>query len=556
MLVLGLAFVLVLGGGGYLAWRLMTREPPTPVVSPAISQEAIAAPTVTPAPAKPPPILITAPEPPPEVKREPPPPPPPPVVMAPAPPLPAIPPPPSPSPPPTAPTVAVAAPPPPAPPVVVVAPVPEPPPSPVVAPVPEPPPPPVAAADPPPPPPAPEPAVVVAAADPNAPPVPPTPSPEPPRDQADWLKDAKAGCAMWVPAWMRSPPYILKWSGPCRNGRAEGEGEATLLVHPQDHSPKTLKGRFQDGVFVGARPIPFPFSRLPGNDFLVALGDGGVTGAELWLQQRFGNDGGLTLCDDYAPQVLAVAPPSLSAIDEPAMKSFLAAAARAGLAACPKSRRAQVTVVSWDYRRRVDTNRSVFEPVLASAEVEPSEREPRLSGYRNDQAEAETRRQRAEQQRARQREREARTAETRIAFDRFAAENGVTRWVKPEQIDFNPFRWQQTVVAFRAQLVRMLSATTALATGEGGAMLVVAGVPPDLLDGSKAMIVAARVSGRRPATLTDSAGVARVAELLHVDLVRAYRCAAPGCGELLGWIGPDPNRFPWGGDPASFPKSD
>lgn len=531
MLVLGLALVLVLGGGGYLAWRLMTREPPAPIAS----QEAMAAPAVAPEPAKPqlpkpPPVVITAPEPP-AVKQEPPPP----VVMAPAPPLPAI-------------------PPPPPPPAVLAAPPPEPPPSPVAAPAPEPPTPPVAAADPSTP--APVPTVVVAAADPNAAPVPLAPLPEPPRDQADWLKDAKAGCAIWVPAWMRYPPYLLKWSGPCQNGRAEGEGEATLLVHPQDHSPKTLKGRFQDGVFVGARPIPFPFSRLPGNDFLVALGDGGVTGAELWLQQRFGSDGGLELCDDYAPQVVAVAPPSLSAIDEPAMKGFLAAAARAGLAACPKSRRAQVTVVSWDYRRRVDTNRSVFEPVLASAEVEPSEREPRLSGYRNDQAEAETKRQRAEQQRQRQREREARTAETRVAFDRFAAENGVTRWVKPEQIDFNPFRWQQTVVAFRAQLVRMLSATTALATGEGGAMLVVAGVPPDLLDGSKAMIVAARVSGRRPATLTDSAGVARVAELLHVDLVRAYRCAAPGCAELLGWIGPDPNRFPWGGDPASFPKSD
>lgn len=377
--------------------------------------------------------------------------------------------------------------------------------------------------------------------------------PEPPLTQAGFLRDARNGCRVWVPAWLRGGRFELDWSGPCEAGRANGEGVATIKVMPQDHTPRVLRGHFRDGVFLGDKPFANEMVKLPMGDFLIAIPNGGLIGAEFWIHQIFGSDAAVELCDRNTQTVIAVAPAHLSATDEAAVKRFLGQAALAFRGVCATASRVRVQVVPFNYNRAIDVNRTVFRPEIASAEVYGlAEGKTELTSYRNDAAAAEERKHRAERSQQRREEYSAHAARTRDAFKAFTAQAGIASWVKAEQVEANPFRWQNKVVGLRVDFLRMVSASMALVAGEKGDRLLLTGVPIDLFSGPAMVVIAGRVGARLATQVPERDGSTRTMSLVQLALVKAHPCAAKGCMDLFEWLGHDYEKFPWGGDQAQY----
>ena len=377
--------------------------------------------------------------------------------------------------------------------------------------------------------------------------------PQPPPDQAGWLRDARNGCRVWVPAWLRGGRFELHWSGPCQAGRAEGQGVATIKVMPQDHSPRQLRGHFRDGVFLGDAPFANEIVKLPMSDVLIALPTGGLIGAEFWLHQIFASDASIALCDRHDPSVIAVAPAHLSALDEDGVKRFMRRAAEAARAACATAGRARVRVVPFNYSRAIDGNRTAFRPEIASAEVYGlNEGKAELTSYRNDAAAAEERRRRAERSQQRRQDYAEHAAKTREAFRAFTAQAGVVNWVKAEQVEANPFRWQNKVVGMRVDFLRMISPSMALVAGQKGDRLLLTGVPTDLFTGPAMVVVAGRVGPRLATQVPERDGSNRTMSLVQLALVKAHPCTLRGCMDLFEWLGHDFEKFPWGGDQSQF----
>ena len=59
----------------------------------------------------------------------------------------------------------------------------------------------------------------------------------------DWIADAKTGCKVWNPA--PEGDETVRWSGPCKNGYADGMG--TLLWTENGQPAEKFVGAYQGG---------------------------------------------------------------------------------------------------------------------------------------------------------------------------------------------------------------------------------------------------------------------------------------------------------------------
>jgi hypothetical protein len=61
--------------------------------------------------------------------------------------------------------------------------------------------------------------------------------------KGDWIADAKTGCTVWNP--VPQPEDAIKWSGDCKNGKANGQG--SLEWYTDNELQSTITGVLQDG---------------------------------------------------------------------------------------------------------------------------------------------------------------------------------------------------------------------------------------------------------------------------------------------------------------------
>jgi hypothetical protein len=231
---------------------------------------------------------------------------------------------------------------------------------------------------------------------------------EPKRGEGRFLHDPESGARIWVSG--GCPQDHLTYRGGMKNGLAHGEGEAVLRVGRADHSPSRIDGQFRDGIFMGNDPFPNQIVVLLPGDFLIRLPCSRGDGTELWvhggfetdcLQLRLGQKG-------YPPRLLAVAPPGLPAVEEDAVRELMQQAYDSYGKSVEPVREAWVQVVPREHVRKADDNRTVFEPVMAVAQISGgSGREVQFSGYQNPEAKEAERRKKAERREAaRRREQE------------------------------------------------------------------------------------------------------------------------------------------------------
>ncbi len=231
---------------------------------------------------------------------------------------------------------------------------------------------------------------------------------EPKRGEARFLHDPESGARIWVSG--GCPQDHFAYSGGMRSGLAHGEGEAVLRVGPADHSPRRVQGQFRDGIFMGNDPFPNRIVALLSGDFLIQLPCSRGDGAEFWVQTGFETD-----ClqlrlgqKGYPPNLLVVAPSGLQAIEEGSVRDLMKQAYESYCSSCEPVREAWVRVVPRKYFFKPDYNRTLFEPVMATAQVSGGPgKEVQFYNYQNPEAkEAEGRRKAKQREEARKREEE------------------------------------------------------------------------------------------------------------------------------------------------------
>ncbi|MFH1336736.1 MAG: hypothetical protein ABII96_09490 [Candidatus Zixiibacteriota bacterium] len=230
----------------------------------------------------------------------------------------------------------------------------------------------------------------------------------PKRGEARFLHDSESGARIWVSG--GCPQDYLTYRGGMRNGLAHGEGEAVLRVGRMDHSPRRIQGQFRDGIFMGNDPFPNRIIALLPGDFLIHLPSSPGDDAEFWIHKRFLPDGlELALGNrGYPPYLLVVAPQGLSATEEDAIRDLMRRAYNTYCMSCQPVREAWVQVVPRKHVRKIDNNQTVFEPLMAIAQVaKVSSGEMQFYHYQNPEAKAAEQRRKAKQrEEARRREQE------------------------------------------------------------------------------------------------------------------------------------------------------
>ncbi len=341
-----------------------------------------------------------------------------------------------------------------------------------------------------------------------------------------------AACQVWVPLQLHAPDYVPRYTGACKDGKANGRGSLQWLYAYAEMKPKTTwQGFFQDGVYVGDTALNHPVDPQPrSNDYWVHLG--AIGAGEVILIAQNDNDGRMDLC---APSLVAVSlNGKVQPADDAAVKQAMKDAATRVQVACPQPRHngTQINVYTEPYR--LDANNRRPQPV---ADANMNWSDGSLSGYSNRAAnEAKSR----ENTNARN----AKAVASRARFDEFTRRNGITSWVTVDQLDKNPFKYEGRTVGVIVQLDRMLTANTAVVEGgmeDDGGSAQLHGITPDFPSDRKSVLLAVRV-GKREAPADNSSG-----SLLYTGLTRVAQetCARSGCYDWLEWTARDEDIH-WG----------
>jgi hypothetical protein len=346
----------------------------------------------------------------------------------------------------------------------------------------------------------------------------------------DYVPDIDGRCALWAPSMLHQREYAVRYTGACRNGRAEGRGTAEWLYRYAEMKVKaSWRGEFRNGVFLDGQEIKGWVEPVPGDRYVVAMGK--LDGAGLYFISRSPQDGPLALC--RIDRVALVLGPSADAGDDEAVRRLMEDGARFYLAACPRESRTP-SVGAFTEAIAAQPNGLLPEP-FARARYDADS--GKLSAYRNDVADqAGEARKRAAFMKAQD--------EARARFNEFSLRNGIAAWVTTRQLDENPFRWEGRTVGVIVRLERMLAPDAALVQSglrDGGRAVQLAGITPDFPESRHSVLAAVRVGTRQPAA---DGGDARIAytTLHHVD---SRVCASDGCGDWLLWARGE-RRLAWG----------
>lgn len=337
-----------------------------------------------------------------------------------------------------------------------------------------------------------------------------------------YTDDLDQRCQVWAPSMLGQRDYALRYTGGCKNGRAEGKGKAEWLYRYAEMKVKAAwEGEFRNGVFLDGQKIKGSVEPVPGDRYVVAMGS--VPGADVFFISRSPQDGPVDLC--RVDQVSLMAGPKVDMADDAVVQGMMEAAIKNYQAACPKggTRYPNVGVFTEPIKPRPN---GMLPNAAAIARYDSDS--GKLGSYSNSAAEkARQAKQQAEY--AKQQE------EARKQFQAFSRKNGIAAWVTARQLDENPFRWEGKTVGLVVRVDRMLTRDTALVQngfGDWWPGLQLTGVTPDFPDSRRSVLLAAAVGKRERLADARNNDSATFVTLHHVD---SRACERSGCSEWFTW---------------------
>jgi len=357
------------------------------------------------------------------------------------------------------------------------------------------------------------------------------------------LLDPAARCAVFAPPPIARPYPHVKWSGLCRDGLAEGKGTASFAATPTAQPSKSWQGNFRNGFFVGDAMVRGSIVPLGDRAALVELPSTAPQEGKIWLHAKLANDGApLPRCGSGTAEIAIEAAPDLSASDEPRLRRMMQRAALAYRETCPQPLGLRFVVVEAGKRDVLGTGSfgGATDVVARAALVEGAAADA-ITGFRNI-ATGESDQGRRSQQFADKRKEER--AQSRRNWQDFTRANSVALWVTPKQLDLNPFHYQGRIVALPGQFERMVAPNVALLRDRRWGLVMVSGIPNDLLTDKSTVVIAGRAAGRK--TYPNSQH-----EIANIDATAWKLCQRAGCADYLDWIDEE-KRFIWGEDQSEF----
>ncbi|MDR1995217.1 MAG: hypothetical protein LBQ25_06450 [Azonexus sp.] len=351
-------------------------------------------------------------------------------------------------------------------------------------------------------------------------------------NESGYTEDLDRRCQVWAPSMLTPYDHALRYSGGCRDGKAEGQGKAEWLYRYADMKVKAAwEGEFRNGVFLDGQKIKGTVEPLPGDRYVIAMGQSG--GTNLHFISRSRQDGPPVLCQ---VELVALQPNGkVDLSDDDAARQLLEAGARTYLAACPKITRSP-DIGIFDQALQPRANGMLPNPVVRARYDSES---GKLNGYSNEPA-------RQAQQARQQAEHAEKQAAARQRFMDLSRQYGVATWITPRQLDENPFRWEGRTVGLIVRLERMLTRDTALVRGTQRdywwAPLQLTGVNPDFPDSKRSVLLVARVGKRE----RSADGRDEEANYLTVQHVAHRLCERDGCADWLLWWRGDNDELVWG----------
>lgn len=338
----------------------------------------------------------------------------------------------------------------------------------------------------------------------------------------------EAGCKVWGPSSLTTSDYVPRYSGGCKDGRAQGKGKLEWLLRYAELKPKAIwDGYFENGVFTGDKPSIGHIDPMPGDQYLVRLG-ALSGGAQLTLIDTSPQTGPMVLCPARS---LAVSVDSATATDDDAVRRAMQSAAQRYRLVCPAAL-GNPLLEAYDVPIEINDKGRIPQSIARARMEWPGSD---ISAYNNSASDA---------LRARQRMGAAqdRLQKSHEQFDAFSRQNGITSWVTAEQLDANPFKYEGKVVGIVVAMDRMLTRDRALVdngTSDGQGTVQIEGITPEFPDRDHPVLVAAR-AGKR--TAVQEAGGE---QYTSIQKLAVLPCALSDCSDLLGWQR-GASRIRWG----------
>jgi hypothetical protein len=357
--------------------------------------------------------------------------------------------------------------------------------------------------------------------------------------------DPAARCGVFAPPQIARPYPQMKWTGPCRDGLAEGKGTASFAATPQSQPNKTWSGNFRNGFFLGEATVRGAIVPFGDRAALIELPHNAPQDGKLWLHARLPSDGGaLPRCGVGTAEIAIEAPHDLAVNDEARLRRMMQRAALAYREACPSPLELRLAVVAADKRDALSVGS--FEgatEVIARAALAEGAAADAIHNFRNvatNESDQGRRTKAIEDRRKQER------ASSRRNWQDFTRANAVALWVTPRQLDTNPFHYQGKIVALPGQFERMVAPGTALLRDRRWGLVLVSGLPNDLLTDKATVVIAGRASGRKSPPNSRQ-------EIASIDATGWKLCQRAGCADYLEWID-DEKKFAWGEDQSEFLK--
>lgn len=348
---------------------------------------------------------------------------------------------------------------------------------------------------------------------------------------SDYAKDINGRCEVWGPSMLNQRDYALRYTGACKNGRADGKGKVEWLYrYAADMKVKAVwEGEFRNGVFLDGQKIKGNIEPQPGDRYVVGMGS--IAGAEVRFISRSPQDGPMELCK--VDQVALVLSPKIDPSHDEQVQRAMEDGAKAYFGACPDSHR-RVNVGIFTEALKLQPNGRLPNP-LASARYDADS--GKLSNYTNEAA-----------KKARQARHQAEYSQKQETahkqFNDFSRKHGIVAWVTVQQLEENPFRWEDKTVGLVVRLDQMVSRDSALVRSgfrDWGPSIQLTGISPDFPDSRRSVLLAAKVAKReRLADGNDKSPL--FTTLRHVD---SRACESEGCNDWLMWVRGD-RELVWG----------
>lgn len=346
-----------------------------------------------------------------------------------------------------------------------------------------------------------------------------------------FVDDIDARCQLWAPSMLGPHDYAVRYTGACKNGRAEGKGKAEWLYRFAEMKVKSAwEGEFRNGVFLAGQTIKGSVEPVRGDRYVVDMGM--LSSANVFFISRSAQDGPMELC--RVDQIAIVPAPGFALADDEQAKRIMSEGAKTYREACPDGQRdVRLGIFAEPVKARAN---GMLPNAVASARLDAGN--GNLTGYSNE-ASAKAR------QEKQQAEYAARQEEMRRLFNEFNLKNGISAWVTADQLDENPFRWEGQTVGLVVRLDRMLARDTALVRSglrDWGRHLQLSGIAPDFPESRRSVLLAATVGKRQPLVDASDNNSATYTTLRQVD----HRlCERDACAEWFIWARGD-RELVWG----------